>query len=226
MTAIMHGRDAPFDPHRTALLIVDMQTAWLKPGRDPSHSDWPPDHYFYTETSRHVVPNIERLLTAGGSKGVEVVHTIIQSLTSDGRDRSLDHKLTPLHIPPGSPNGAPIPALAPMHDEIVLAKTSSGVFNSTNLDYLLRNMGIHYLIVTGIMTDQCVDMAVRDGADLGYRITCVGDACAAQTPERHLTALRAFGGYCWVADTEVIVSRFNAFPDKRKPLGQTSGVRL
>jgi nicotinamidase-related amidase len=66
---------------------------------------------------------------------------------------------------------------------------------------VLKNIGIRYLIVVGIMTDQCVDMAVRDAADRGYLVTCVSDACAAGTPERHDGALRAFGGYCWIADT-------------------------
>jgi nicotinamidase-related amidase len=60
------------------------------------------------------------------------------------------------------------------------------------------------------MTDQCVDMAVRDAADRGYLVTCVSDACAAGTQERHDTALKAFGGYCWVADTETIVTRIEA----------------
>jgi nicotinamidase-related amidase len=216
MTNTSLARDAPFERSRTALLIVDMQRVWLEPGRDPSHPEWPPEHYFYVETSQRVIPNVQKLLAAARRNGVEVVHTIIQSLTTDGRDRSLDHKLSGLHLPPESPYGAPIPALAPIHDEIVLRKTSSGVFNSTSLNYLLRNIGIHYLVVAGIVTDQCVDIAVRDGADLGYRMTCVADACAAPSRERHLNALTAFAGYCWVADTQTVVSRFNA-------LGTTPG---
>lgn len=82
------------------------------------------------------------------------------------------------------------------------------MFNSTNIDYLLRNIGIKYLIVTGILTDQCVDMAVRDGADRGYAVTCVKDACATETEERHNAALKAFGGYCWTTDTDTVVERF------------------
>lgn len=207
-------RDAPYEAGRTALLIVDMQRIWLEPGLDPSHPERGPDHHFYRETSARVVPNTERLLSAARANGVEVVHTIIQSLTEDGRDRSLDHKLTPIHIPPSMAEGRPVPVLAPVGDEIVLPKTSSGVFNSTNIDYLLKNLGIDYLVICGIMTDQCVDMAVRDAADRGYLVTCVADACAAATPERHETALSAFGGYCWLSDTATVVGRF-------KTLGRT-----
>ena len=60
------------------------------------------------------------------------------------------------------------------------------------------------------MTDQCVDMAVRDAADRGWLVTCVRDACMAATAERHEAALRAFGGYCWIADTDTVVARLDA----------------
>lgn len=203
-------RDAPYQPGQTALLLVDMQRIWLEPGLNPSHPDWGPDHYFHRETATRAIPNQRRLLEAARHAGIEVIHTIIRSLTEDGRDRSLDHKLTPIHLPPSAAVALPVPALAPEGDEILLPKTSSGVFNSTNLNYLLRNLGTRYLVIAGIMTDQCVDMAVRDGADLGYMITCVGDACAAPTKERHDGALRAFGGYCWTANTTTVVARFEA----------------
>jgi biuret amidohydrolase len=191
-------------------LLVDMQRIWLEPGRDPDHPERGPDHYFYRQTATVTIPNNERLLAAARANGVEVVHTIIQSLTEDGRDRSLDHKLTPIHIPPSNPLGFPPDNLGPKNDEILIPKTSSGVFNSTNIDYVLRNLGVRYLIITGIMTDQCVDMAVRDAADRGYYVTCVSDACAAATQERHDIALKAFGGYCWVSDTDTVVNRLSA----------------
>jgi biuret amidohydrolase len=156
-----------------------------------------------------VVPNATRLLQAARAARIEVVHTLIRSLTHDGRDRSLDHKLSDIHVPPDAPEGDIIAPLWPRPDEIVLPKTSSGVFNSTNLDYLLRNLGVRFLIVAGIVTDQCVDMAVRDGADRGYLVTCVHDACATHSAVRQAAALAAFGGYCWTADTATIVERLH-----------------
>lgn len=210
MTAHLPRRDASFEPHHTALLLVDMQRIWIEPGLDPDHADRGPDHYFYRACRERVIPNQVRLLAAARAAGVEVLHTIIQSLTEDGRDRSLDHKLTPIHVPPSMKEGLPPDELAPVGDEILLPKTSSGVFNSTNIDYLLKNLGIRNLVVAGVLTDQCVDMTVRDGADRGYLVTCVGDACAAPSQERHDHALKAFGGYCWVTDTATVVSRFDA----------------
>ncbi|MGL4287061.1 MAG: cysteine hydrolase family protein, partial [Phreatobacter sp.] len=60
------------------------------------------------------------------------------------------------------------------------------------------------------VTDQCVDMAVRDAADRGYCVTLAHDACATYTQERHEAALRAFGGYCWVTGTDTVVGRLQA----------------
>jgi biuret amidohydrolase len=200
-------RDGPFQPGATALLVVDMQRIWLEPGLDPKHPERGPDHDFYRQTSSTTVPNLERLLQVARAKGVEIVHTIIQSLTEDGRDRCLDHKLTPIHVPPSMAEGLPVPSLAPVGDEILLPKTSSGVFNSTNIDYILKNLGVVHLIVVGIMTDQCVDMAIRDAADRSYMVICAADACAGSTRERHEAALAAFGGYCWVTDTATVIKR-------------------
>lgn len=203
-------RDGDYPKGGTALLLVDMQRIWLEPGRNPSHPDWDSGHYFHREIADRVVPNQRRLLEAARAGGIEVIHTIIRSLTRDGRDRSLDHKMTPLHVGPDDPLALPLPEVAPIDDEILLPKTSSGVFNSTNLEYVLRNLGISHLVIAGIMTDQCVDMAVRDGADRGFFVTCAIDACAAATRNRHEQALAAFGGYCWLAETATIETRFAA----------------
>lgn len=209
-TAPLPRRDAPYVAGQTAVLVVDMQRIWLEPGLDPHHPERGPDHFFYRTTREVTIPAVERLLAAARASGAEVLHTIIQSLTEDGRDRSLDHKLTPIHVPPSLPEGLPFASLGPVGDEMLIPKTSSGVFNSTNIDYLLRNLGIRQLIVCGCLTDQCVDMTVRDAADRGYSVTCVTDACATITPERQTAAFAAFGGYCWLAGTDTVVARLAA----------------
>lgn len=198
------ARDAAYERAATALLLVDMQRIWVEAG-DHGGSD-----AYHRHLAASVVPNQLRLLAAARAARVEVIHTLIRSLTRDGRDRSLDHKLSAIHLAPDAPEGEIIAPLAPRADEIVLPKTSSGVFNSTNIDYVLRNLGVRFLIVAGIVTDQCVDMAVRDAADRGYLVTCVADACATYTPERHAAALRAFGGYCWISDTASVAARLEA----------------
>lgn len=199
-------RDLPFVTDHTALLLVDMQRAWLEPQFDP-HLDGPDAEYFLTRAHMQVVPNQRRLLSAFREARQNVLHTIIESLTADGRDRSLDHKLSDMHLPKGSEQARIIDDLTPVVNEIVLPKTSSGVFNSTNIDYVLRNLDTRHLIIAGIVTDQCVDMAVRDAADRGYLVTLVEDACATYTQARHDACLNAIKGYCWITDTQTVLGR-------------------
>ncbi|MFJ2358316.1 isochorismatase family cysteine hydrolase [Pseudomonas sp. MWU16-30322] len=199
-------RDLPFVTDHTALLLVDMQRAWLEPQYDP-HLNGPEAEYFLTRAHMQVVPNQRRLLSAFREARQNVLHTIIESLTADGRDRSLDHKLSDMHLPKGSTQARIIDDLTPVENEIVLPKTSSGVFNSTNIDYVLRNLETRHLIIAGIVTDQCVDMAVRDAADRGYLVTLVEDACATYTPARHDACLNAIKGYCWITDTQTVLGR-------------------
>ncbi|MDX9669861.1 MULTISPECIES: isochorismatase family cysteine hydrolase [unclassified Pseudomonas] len=199
-------RDLPFVTDHTALLLVDMQRAWLEPQFDP-HLNGPDAEYFLTRAHMQVVPNQRRLLSAFREARQNVLHTIIESLTADGRDRSLDHKLSDMHLPKGSEQARIIDDLTPVENEIVLPKTSSGVFNSTNIDYVLRNLQTRHLIIAGIVTDQCVDMAVRDAADRGYLVTLVEDACATYTPARHDACLNAIKGYCWITDTQTVLAR-------------------
>ncbi len=121
---------------------------------------------------------------------------MIESLTQDGRDRSLDYKITGFNVPRGSWDAKVLNAIRPSEDEIVLPKTSSSVFISTNIHYLLGNLGVKFLIVSGLMTDQCISSAVRDACDLGYLVTLITDACATITHKRHTESLSHIRGYC------------------------------
>lgn len=207
-------RAVTYKAGETALLFVDMQKMFCLPGKDPAHSEMDAAHYYYARLAATVIPNQKRLLAAARAAGVQIMHTVIEALTEDCRDASLDHKLSNLLVPKGEPLAQPIDELTPIRNEIVLPKTSSGVFNSTNIDYVLRNLGVKYLIVAGVVTDQCVDMAVRDAADRGYMVTLPADACATYTQERHEAALRAFGGYCWVTDSDIVLARLAAIKGK------------
>ena len=137
--------------------------------------------------------------------GIEVTYTIIESLTADGRDRSLDYKITGFNVAKGSPDAKMVDELLPADDEIVFPKTSSSVFISTNIDYVLRNLGTRYLIIAGCLTDQCVDSAVRDACDLGYLVTVPTDACVTLSAERHDWSLRNNRGYCRQRTTQELL---------------------
>jgi nicotinamidase-related amidase len=194
----------PIAPKSTALLVIDVQNGTYS---DKERTKRP---YFHERATRETIPNIVRLLAACRHAKVDVIFTVIESLTLDGRDRSLDYKLSGFNFPKGSWE-AQIPAdVAPLPNEIVLPKTSSSLFNSTVFDYVLRNIGIDTVLVTGFLTDQCVDHTIRDGADRGFYMTCIVDACATESPERHEAALSAFKGYCRIRTTAEVVAELGA----------------
>lgn len=183
--------------HKTALLCIDLQ--YLDAARnhgvfkDAANSGVSPEaqQYYFDRLDDLVLPNIKQLQDAFRHHDLEVIHTRIQSLTQDGRDRSKGHRRLNLLAAPGSREAdfLEIVAPSPERDEIVINKTASGVFSSTNIHYVLKNMGVESLFVVGVYTNECVETTVRDACDLGYLVTIVDDCCATVTPELHEASL-------------------------------------
>jgi ureidoacrylate peracid hydrolase len=92
-----------------------------------------------------------------------------------------------------------------VNDEIVLPKTSSSVFISANIDYLLRNLGAKQLVTSGFLTDQCVESAIRDACHLGYLVMLVPDDCATYRQERNDNTLRGIKDYCRQVNTDALI---------------------
>jgi len=195
------SREIPIEPAHAALLFVDVQKyncTW--DGAEYAHLSAAEKQqrfaYFFRNLQSTALPNMVRLQQACRRAGIEVTYTVIESMTADGRDRSLDYKITGFNVPKGSVDAQMVDELEPTDDEMVFRKTSSSVFISTNIDYVLRNLGTKYLIIAGCLTDQCVDSAVRDACDFGYLVTVPTDACATLSAERHDWSLRNNRGYC------------------------------
>lgn len=204
-------REIALDPGASVLLFIDVQNFSVRREggefKDVADADLTGRYGYYFDRLRATaIPNMQRLQAAFRAAGIEVLYTTIESLTKDGRDRSLDYKITGFNVPKGSWDGKVIDEIAPGEDEIVLPKSSSSVFVSTHIDYLLRNLGVRQLVLSGLVTDQCVESAVRDACDLGYLVTLVPDACATYSQERHDASLRAIKGYCRQVTTEALVA--------------------
>lgn len=192
------SREVPIDPAHAALLIIDVQNYCLRVEADGS------DH-FRRSLKDTVLPNIRRLQSGCRRAGIEVLYSVIENMTRDGRDRSLDYKISGIDVAPGSSDAQVLDAVAPAEDEMIFRKTSSNVFVSTNIDYVLRNLGVRSLIVAGIMTDQCVESAVRGACDLGYLVTLITDACTTDSAERHEQSLIGIRGYCRQRSTDTLL---------------------
>lgn len=184
------------DPARTALVVVDVVP-------------------FFAEQSaycRGIVPHLNRLATATRAAGGVVAWVV----PSGGRPTAwqrgfLGDEIAALYA--GSGGRGPIAArlwheLAVEADDLLAEKTTYGAFHpgSCDLPARLEARGIDTLVVTGTLTNVCVETTVREAASSGYRVVLVADACAARRDEDHNATLhnvyRAFGDVRTTAEVE------------------------
>ena len=207
-------RDVPLKREQSALLFIDVQNFNCRRERGEfkglSDSDFQERFgWFLEHIARESLPNMAKLQAHCRRSGVEVMYTVIENLTLDGRDRGLDYRITGFNVPKGSWDGQVLSEIAPQGDEIVFPKTSSNVFVSTNIDYVLRGMEKRQIVMSGFITDQCVSSAVRTACDLGYLVTLVTDACASLSAERHERALQEIRGYCRQVTTDALCAELD-----------------
>ena len=70
---------------------------------------------------------------------------------------------------------------------------------------ICRYLRQEQLVVCGQLTDQCVESAVRDAADLGYLVTVVEDACGANSENNHIKGLHGMKGFARVISTQQVL---------------------
>jgi len=210
-------RESITDHSKIALLVIDMQYLDAAEGygvfsRDDNGVPKEAREYYFKTLKEEVVPNIRKLQDTFRKHSMEIIHTRIQCLTMDGRDRSPGHKRLGLIATPGSREADFLEEVAPQGDEIIINKTASGVFNASNIHYILRNMGISALYVAGVYTNECVSTTIRDGSDLGFSMTLIEDATTTVTPtlqENTVSVLR--DRYARIVTTNDAIDELNKY---------------
>lgn len=210
------SRDIPIKKSETALLYIDIQHYNSYPhSKQYQDEGLSPEEarekygYFFDNMETKVLPNLSKIQKSCRENGVEILYTVIESLTLDGRDRSLDYKISGFNIPADSKYGKVADEIKPSNDEMIFKKSSSSPFISTNLHYILGNLGIKYLVICGLLTDQCVSSTVRDACDLGYLVTLVTDTCTTYSEDRHKLSIEHIKGYCRQIETDTLLSELN-----------------
>jgi nicotinamidase-related amidase len=199
-------RPAPtIENRRVALVVIDLQYLDAHPGgwvgrvaaRRGKEALLEPRW----QGIRAILPNVRRLQDEFRAAGQEVVHVRVAYRTLDGRDAGLAY-MPAAELEGDERDGRDddfLPEVAPEGDEMIFSKRSASVFSTTEIDDVLRRMGIDHLVFTGIVTDGCVELSARDAADRGYRVTLVSDACSASTPEAHDDAIQRMTDGSFVA---------------------------
>jgi nicotinamidase-related amidase len=135
-----------------ALLPIDMQQAFDTP-------PWP--RRWNSELDRNGLT----LLDLWRRVGWPILHVQHDSVESSSTLR------------PDRPGHAFREGFAPQGMEPLVSKSVNAAFIGTDLELRLRRLGLETIVAFGISTDICVSTTTRVGANLGFRMVVVGDAC-------------------------------------------------
>ncbi|MGE2815997.1 cysteine hydrolase [Mycobacterium heidelbergense] len=133
------------------------------------------------EARRVALPNIVRLLPVARAAGVRVVHCLVQR-RPDGLGSSHNAKIFALgrgevDIVPGTPGAAVLPELGPEPTDLVLSRWHGvGPMGGTDLDAVLRNLGVSTIVVVGVSLNIAIPNVVMDAVNAAYRVVVPRDA--------------------------------------------------
>lgn len=162
-------------PEHTAIITQEVQGAVVGPDAGLGA--------LAAEARRVALPNIVRLLPPAREAGVRIVHCLVQR-RPDGLGSNHNAKIFALgrdevNIAPGTPGAALLPELGPEPSDLVLSRWHGvGPMGGTDLDAVLRNLGVSTLVVVGVSLNIAIPNVVMDAVNAGYRVAVPRDAVA------------------------------------------------
>lgn len=171
------------------------------------------------EAHREAVPNIAALVGSARAAGVAVVHCLIQR-RPDGRGSNTNARLFAAgksftaDLTPGGPGASVIPELGQQDGDLVLTRTHGvGPMTGTDLDSVLRNMGITTIVGVGVSVNVAITNFVMDAVNRSYQFVLPRDAVAG-VPREYAEAVidNTLSLLATVTTTEAVVKAWAGFP--------------
>ena len=147
------------------------------------------------ERGKAIVPATAELLDAARQKGVPVI------FCNDAHIKDIDRELALWgdHAIAGTPGAEVIPELKLAESDYVVPKRRYSGFFQTDLDILLRELGVKTVVMTGLHTHMCVRHTSADAYSLGYDVVVAKEATDSFTEEDYIGGL-AFLNTCYGED--------------------------
>ena len=145
------------------------------------------------EARREALPNIARLLPVARAAGASVVHCLVQR-RADGLGANHNAKIfavgaSGVDITPGSPGTQLVPEVDQQPSDLVLYRWHGlGPMGGTDLDAILRNLGVRTIVAVGVSVNVAITNLVMDAVNAGYRVVVPRDAVAG-IPTAYATAV-------------------------------------
>jgi biuret amidohydrolase len=163
------------DPAHTAVVTQEVQGAVMGPNAGLAA--------LAAEARREALPNIARLLPAARAAGVRVVHCTVQrrpdGLGSNHNARLFAGGAKGVDITPGTEGAALLPEVGPEPADLVLSRWHGlGPMGGTDLDPILRNLGVTTIVAVGVSLNVAIPNLVMDAVNKGYRVVLPRDAVA------------------------------------------------
>lgn len=153
-----------------------------------------------------IEPNV-KLLNAARQAGIPVI------FCNDSHVKGIDHefKLWGEHAVSGTKGAEVIPELNVCESDYVVPKRRYSGFFQTNLDMLLKELGVDTLIITGLWVHLCVRQTTVDGFCHGYNIVIPKDATNAFTQEEYDYSIQFLVDSCQaqITDVDTLVAGWN-----------------
>jgi ureidoacrylate peracid hydrolase len=195
------------DPRRTALVVVDMQNAFMPV----------PVAHAPCEMAPHVVPAINRLAAGVRRFGGAVVWIQTVCTDDDKVSWSNNHAMTSPErvekryaaLKRGSEGYQLWPAMDAKPEDLYVEKHRFSAFiqGSSDLDAILKARGIDTVLITGTVTNVCCESTARDAQMLNYKVVMVSDGNAAANDEEHNASLRSiYTTFGDVMDTDMLLA--------------------
>ena len=137
-----------------------------------------------SERARSIIPRVKRLLDEARGRGIPIIHVTDAHIENDR-----EFQLWPRHAVDGT-EGAEIVEGLKQPGDYHLKKRRYSAFYATGLDALLRELDIDTVILTGLVTNICVQHTAADAFFRGYRVVVVEDCVEALSDEAHREALK------------------------------------
>lgn len=213
------------EPDCTALLIIDMQYGGAS--RSEGHGKLAKQKgeeasldYRFGRIENVVVPNIQKLLDFFRKNKLRIIYTTSGSEMPDYSD-IMPHRRTSIKLAgltKGNRAHEILDEIKPLPGERVVNKLTQGAFSSSNIDSVLRAMGIKHILFTGTSTTACVEGTFRAAVDHGYRCLVVEDGCSDWTQEHEDGGNMRFRRWGRVETTENVIEELYVALSKQTTL--------